>query len=234
MKLVIATPLLGASPYAADVAFGYAEARARVAALYPAELIPASVGFSADVVRARNRLAAHVLRELPDVTHVLWWDADNWPEDVRLIQAMIDTGADVIGAPYVRKRRPVRWVHRFASEEPVVESLGGHAVLEVAGVGFGFTITSRCALESISAVADSYRDAPHEHMIANIFGQVLEPVDADDEKGPRILLSEDFSFCHRWRKDLRGKVYVYAAKGNMMAHAGPVIWTARDMDGGVE
>ena len=156
-----------------------------------------------------------------------------------LISAMIDTGADVIGAPYVRKRKPSRWVHRFLREEARVTTLRGHAVMEVAGVGLGFTLTSRAALERVSFAARHYTDAPRSDVIADIFGLLYEPTVDDSTwtaaRGDEtdILLSQDFSFARRWRL-LGGKVYVYAAAGNSIAHAGMYPWTSKDIEGGTE
>jgi hypothetical protein len=52
-------------------------------------------------------------------------------------------------------------------------------------------------------------------------------VPAEDQ----ALLSEDYSFCLRWRR-LGGRVYVYA-RGGIIHHAGVHDWTAREMPGGV-
>ena len=147
--------------------------------------------------------------------------------------------ADVIGAPYVRKRKPSRWVHRFLREEARVTTLRGHAVMEVAGVGLGFTLTSRAALERVSFAARHYTDAPRSDVIADIFGLLYEPTVDDSTwtaaRGDEtdILLSQDFSFARRWRL-LGGKVYVYAAAGNSIAHAGMYPWTSKDIEGGTE
>ena len=98
MSLIIATPVRGIG-LDAPVSVGYAEA---VRALSKTvDVIPASVTFSTDVVRARNRLAATVLRDMPDVSHVLWWDDDVYPEDVKIVERMLNAFEDVIAAPYV-------------------------------------------------------------------------------------------------------------------------------------
>jgi hypothetical protein len=227
--LLIATPVRGAAPLSGDVKFGYAESRARLAQMMPVSFMPTSVGFSCDIVRARNRIAAYVLRELPDVDRVFWWDDDVWPEDLRLVQRMIDTGEDLIGLPYTNKKTPIRWVHQFLNERPQVRD----NLLEVRGVGFGLTLTSRRCLEKLSASARQYTDHPNPHKIANLFGQLYDPpIEGSAESEDDMLLSEDFSFCKRWRA-LGGKVLIYAGAGNMTTHAGPYGFSARDMPGGL-
>jgi len=223
-RLAIATPVRGHDSFSGSVTVGYSEARMALARRMPVEIISASVTYGCDLVRARNRIVAQVLRSMPEITHVLWWDDDEWPEDVGIVAAMLATGKDLIGAPYTNKRHPVRWIHQFLPDRATVEG----ELLEVAGVGFGFTLTSRRCLEQLSAACDPYLDAPRPEVVNNVFGQMFE----DTPQG-RILLGEDFSFCKRWR-DGGGKVYVHAGKGGLVAHSGPRAWTARDLQGGVE
>jgi hypothetical protein len=166
-KLVIATPVRAAEMHAASVSLGYAEMLTKLHRLrLTSEILSGSITFATDVVRGRNRIAAKVLREAPDATHVLWLDDDNWCEDVAIIPEMIELGVDVVGAPYTNKRRPLHWVHRQTT--PPAEVRGG--LLEVAGVGFGFTLTSVRCLRMMSAAERVYTDHPSPHRVANIFG----------------------------------------------------------------
>jgi hypothetical protein len=230
VSLLIATPVRGAAPLAAPVCFGYAESVRRLSRLMPTEELHADLAFPSDIVRARNRIAALILRDWPQIDNVLWWDDDEWPEDVRVIPKMLAKGEDLIGLPYTNKRMPVRWLHSFLPEPPVVRN----EMLEVRGVGFGLTLTSRACLMKMSAAARKYTDHPTPHKVANIFGQLYDHVDmspGDSESEDMMLLGEDFSFCKRWR-ELGGRVMVYAGKGNMVAHAGAHAFTAREMPGG--
>jgi hypothetical protein len=185
----------------------------------------ATITYSCDVVRARNRLVDIFLREFPQATHLLHWDDDNWPEDRSIVQKMIDTGCDFIAAPYTNKKQPMRWIHQcFDGPVEIKDNL-----LEVKNVGFGFTMTTRACLEKMTANARIYTDHPHPHRIGNLFGQLFESISGDPADD--ALLSEDYSFCQRWR-EIGGKVMLYC-NGDIIQHAGVKQWSIRDKPGGV-
>jgi hypothetical protein len=219
MTLLIATPVRGAELGAATVALGYAEQRAALMGVVPSH---ARLAFSLDVVRARNRVVSMLLREpdLAGVTHVLWWDDDQWPEDVRIVPEMMALDLPIVAAPYTNKRQPMRWIHQAWGDGRVTDERG---LLEVRGVGMGFTLTSRACLETMAKDAEWYWDAPTPRECPNLFGQVYDEFD-----GRRVLLSEDFSFCKRWREQHAGKVYVYGNAG-LMYHSGAHAWNAAEM-----
>ena len=230
-RLVLATPVRAAELLAASVSLGYAEMVARLHRTIPCEVLDGSITFAADIVRGRNRIAAKVLRELPDVTHVLWVDDDNWCDDVAVIPEMLALGVDVVSAPYTNKRTPLRWIHQHLTPPALMQG----DLLEVSGVGFGFTLTSVEALRRLSADARKYTDHPNPHRVANLFGHLYHHPAQDRGElvpdGEQALLSEDFSFCLRWRRT-GGKVYIYA-RGGVIHHAGAHDFTAREMPGGV-
>jgi hypothetical protein len=219
-RLVIATPIRAGEIHSASVSLGYAEMLTRLHRYLPVEVLAGSLTFATDIVRAHE-----------DVTHVLWVDDDQWCDDVAIVSEMLALGLDVVGAPYTNKRMPTRWVHQRLFSNPPPQG----DLLEVAGVGFGFTLTSVAALRKMSQEAQVYTDHPHSDRVANIFGHLFyhpaqdagNVVDQED----LALLSEDFSFCLRWRR-MGGRVYIYA-KAGIIHHAGPHDWTARGMPGGV-
>lgn len=220
MSLLIATPIRAAELYSAQVTLGYAES---VRALSHEMPIKTVVTFSLDVVRARNRVVGIVLREaeFADVTHILWWDDDQWPEDRKIVQRMLDLDVPVVGAAYTNKKRPVRFVHQPWPGPREVDERG---CLDVRAVGFGFTLTSVACLRHMAGTARLYRDFPNETMCPDLFGQMY---DTPEPGGPDTLLSEDFSFCKRWRTKHDGKVALYA--GGVILHAGAHPWSARDI-----
>jgi hypothetical protein len=228
---VLATPVRAAEPLSASVSLGYAEMVARLHRTLPVHVLDGSITFSADIVRGRNRIAAKVLRELPNVTHILWVDDDNWCDDPAIVPEMLALGVDVVSAPYTNKRQPLRWVHQQLS--PAASPVGD--LLEVAGVGFGFTLTTTHVLRELSAEARIYTDHPHPHRVANLFGHLYYHPAREAGPGAFVppendaLLSEDFSFCFRLRRR-GGKVYVYT-KGGIINHAGPHTWSAKEMAG---
>lgn len=230
MTLLIATPVRAAELFAASVSLGYAESRTLLAQRMAVEFLDPALIFSCELVRARNRVAAMVLRELPHVDRVLWWDDDEWPRDVGIVQRMLDTGEDFLAGPYTTKSQPIRWVHTKLDDDPPPDERG---MLRIKRCGFGFTLTSRRCLEMVSsaymtdATHPPYWDLPHENLVPNVFGQRY------GEQGGRVtLLSEDHSFCDRWR-DIGGEIWMYGGHGNIIEHAGPHAWDATQMMGAV-
>jgi hypothetical protein len=225
MTLIIASPVDGADVWSADVKLGWAE---NIRALSHEMQVESVVAYAQDVVRARNRLVDFILRERPSMTHVLWWDTDQWPENRGIVQNMIETGEDFVAAPYTNKRAPVRWIHQLLDPCP----LAARELQEVRNAGFGFTMTSRKCLETMTRAARCYTDHPHKHVIANLFGQVYEPAHKGGDDSEDMLLSEDFSFCSRWRA-LGGKVMLLT-KGGAIVHSGSYGFTAREIPGAFE
>ena len=82
-RLIVATPVRAAEMHAASVSLGYAEMLLKLHRLLPVEVLAGSLTFATDIVRGRNRIAAKILREIPDATHVLWLDDDQWAEEER-------------------------------------------------------------------------------------------------------------------------------------------------------
>jgi hypothetical protein len=213
-RIVIATPFDGGDLQTARVTLGYHQFVRALEREMGANVIDGSIMFACDVVRARNRAVGHILRDIPDVTHVLWLDDDNYPahipSGIAAVRHMIDCCAAVVGAPYTRKRKPAQWVHQALQGATV----DGRGLMPVAGLGFGFTMTSRDALAQLDFQAERYVDLPNPHAIGNLFGQLY----GTDSEGRRYLMSEDYSFCARWR-DLGRQCYVLA-RSPIIVHAG--------------
>ena len=229
-RLLVATPVRGGDLHSTSISVGYVEFIRALQQSMPVDTLSPILTYNCDNIRARNRIAATVLRE-PDfakVTHVLWCDDDNWPEDSRIVKEMMALGEDFVAAPYTNKRKPLRWVHQILDHRPAVDENG---LMEVRGVGFGFTMTSRACLEKMSNAARRYTDTPNPHKVANIFGQLYDRFTPGEDPEDECLLSEDFSFCKRWR-EMGGKIHLYAKSG-IIIHAGPHPFSARDMPGGV-
>ena len=222
-RIVIATPVDGANSWSGMVTVGYSESIRALARELPEAMIEAQISFGKDVVRARNRIASVSLREFPRMTHVLWWDDDMWPQDRGCVQRMIALDVDLVGAPYTNKADPTRWIHRTLTPCPPEES----GLLEVHCVGFGFTLTSRRCLERMSAAHRRYTDWPRKDKLSNIFGHLYEQPYGSTDPEDEALLSEDFSFCKRWR-DMGGKVHIYTGAGQIW-HSGAKAWSGGDI-----
>lgn len=219
MTLLIATPIRGGELESSSVTMGWADALRMVMHAMPATV---RYVFALDVVRARNRVVGDLLRnpDLAHITHVLWWDDDNWPKHPGIIAEMMRLDLPIVGIPYTNKRRPRRWIHQdWPDREPEVDADG---LLDVMGCGMGFTLVSRTCLTTMAAHAEHYWDLPNKWTVPNIFGQLY-----DEIAGCKVLLSEDFSFCKRWRENHGGKVKMLM-KSTLMYHAGPHAWSAQD------
>lgn len=195
--LVVLTPVRGSDPRTALVSLGFADFRA---AIVP--LTQTRVAVTYQPVQARNELARLALAE-PKMTHTLWLDDDQWADDPAIVQRMLDTKEDLIGAPYTRKGYPLRFAHKGLEGAQRDGDL-----LEVAGVGFGFTLTSRRCLEQMTVSARMYFDDGKQ--VADLFGLLYEDVG---------LLSEDLSFCKRWRA-LGHRVLLWCGGPGHVCHAG--------------
>ena len=231
MTLLIATPVRAAEYGVADVKIGYHDSMRELYKVLPYDALPATIGFGCDVVRARNRVVAHVLRDWPKVTRLLWWDDDLWPDDARVVNRLLDYPGDIVACGYTNKQRPLRWVHESI---PGAE-LDAQGFVEVVTVGLGFTMMSRACLErSTEASYKSQEFRPYwdewggGHMIGNVFGLMYDRM----FHGRECLRSEDYSFCARWRK-MGGKIHIYGGPGNVLRHAGGHGWSAEDMPGGI-
>lgn len=223
MMLLIATPVRGGG-LNAHVTVGYSEHVRKLSRTMPFGEVPALSSFVCDVVRARNRIAAKVIRD-GIASHVLWWDDDEWPEDVGIVKRMIATMEDFIAAPYTNKTEPIRWHHQSRT----LRDADSRGLLEVDYVAMGFTMTTVECLRRVSEPARKYTDYPTSDVVADIFGLLYDgPGDETDS-----LMSEDYSFCKRWR-DVGGRIWVDGRPGNIVHHVGARAYSARDIEGGVK
>ena len=195
--LVVLTPVRGSDPRTALVSLGFADFRASIV-----PMTQTRVAVTYQPVQARNELARLALAE-PKMTHALWLDDDQWADDPAIVQRMLDTKEDLIGAPYTRKGYPLKFAHKG-----LVGAKREGDLLDVAGLGFGFTLTSRRCLEEMTTAARKYMDDGGE--VADLFGLLYE------NDG---LLSEDLSFCARWRA-LGGRCTLWCGGPGHVCHAG--------------
>jgi hypothetical protein len=228
MKLVLATPIDGASTQLARVTVGYVQACDALEKHLDAARLPAELLFGRDVGRARNLAVAIVLRDHPAADYVLWLDDDTWPEDIGCIERMAATGEDVIGAPYTTKRDPARWVHQLLTPCPLPEG----DVQRMKFIGMGCTMTSLRCLKRMFAKGRKYTSQEHKIIVSDIFGHLFDKPrpGAPDEEDAK--LSEDFSFVKRWREDHEGRAVVYLKSGRIM-HAGTKAYSETDTAGRV-
>lgn len=192
--LLVVTPVRGAEPEAALVSLGWANFRLQLGQHSYTQV-------TYEPVLARNRLAAMALED-PKMRAVLWLDDDQYAKDPAVVQRMLDTREDLIGAPYARKKRPIEWAHRKMPWG--------------LGLGFGFTITSRRCLEKMTKASRIYTDRADgvTRRVGDLFDHLYSGPSEDDEK-----YSEDISFCKRW-VDLGGKPALYGDGAGEIMHVG--------------
>ena len=231
MRLLIATPVDG-NARTGSVCAAYH--RAVLALQRMGDTAPLSLIFNDDIVRARSQ-AVHFALKREDWDYVLWIDSDT-VFDPEIVPRMLATGHPVVGAPYPRKRIPARFPYK-----PLDESLqsGGFNIvrdcIEVDYLGFGFMLTSRKALQSM---VDWYREEDWYTLqhpdgdledVVGLFKQIVVPRTSPSGRKARDLLSEDYSFCHRWRA-IGGKVQMYVGEGAPLGHVGLHEYTAELAD----
>jgi len=213
-RLLVAAPVDGVFP-TAQVSIGWAKQ------VYTTGLRTV-VAYAQDVVRARNRVAREAMGG--NYTHVIWWDTDMIVQD-QIIQAMIDTERDVIGAPYARKRQPPTSVG-----VPIRPEHREGDCVEMLGIGFGLTITSVSALRAMADQVRWYTDVTADNRrvqtpdlfdlaYVNTHGALATGEETEIEK-----VSEDYSFCARWRAH-GGSVWLYTGPHAPVIHAGTFGYT---------
>jgi hypothetical protein len=212
MKVFIATPVAGDSVKAA-----FAKTVANVIAALAAKGIDARFEFvgCSDIVVGRNILTHYFWRDT-SCTHLLFVDSDmTFPGQLVLDMLAIDQ--PVLGTSYPKRQIDLREVVKVARETalPLDDVLakvlrytvrieaGTHQVnkgmVQVAGFGFGCVLIKREALQRMIDAkvapyhaAGLYKEVGIQEEVYGYFNQVLLPTG--------MALSEDLSFCHRWRQ----------------------------------
>jgi hypothetical protein len=234
-SLVICTPLFG-TPSTASVSLGYHEMATMLATDQVLHL-PGYLFTNCDLVRARSR-AVHMFLSTSSAAHLLFWDGDVVPRDIRVLNRMIEANKDVIGLPYPRKvvdyyalsdavrdeqeqeqlgRQSPDELEAAATQWPMMYDgdpvIGPDALAKCLYVPMGFTLISRSCLERMTeAYGDSlsFKDSSSGKVetAVALFMLMLRG---------GILFSEDYSFCQRWR-DLGGEVWALLDPAD---HVGP-------------
>ena len=176
------------------------------------------LGAGASIERARNQLVAQFLSD-PALTHMLFIDADEgWQPDA--VIRLLATGHDMVGVPVHKKvDKPGAWNLNLISNGPLTIERGA---FEVASIGTGFLMISRVALEKM---IDHYpelkiddKESPNGDHLYALFGRTL--TNGRD-------LSEDFSFCLRWRV-MGGRIW--ADPDSVIDHVGTREWSQKFSD----
>ncbi len=161
------------------------------------------------VTRARNNLAAKMMQN-EQATHCMFIDADIrfQPESILYMMA---AERDVIGGLYPKKSLPADYVINLSGETFVNGDL-----FTVDTMGTGFLMFKKHVYEKLCEahpeckyVDDVGVGKQYEPYMYSIFDTII------DEKGH--YLSEDWTFCRRWRA-LGGEVWAHG--GVLLNHVG--------------
>ena len=222
-RIVISTPIDG-NAITGTVQSGYALAREAV--LHSCATVrghvPARLMHSCDVVRARNRAARAAVAS--DMTHVLHWDSDVVPDNApALLDAMLASGHDFVGAPFPTKSDPPR-LNVAGFGRGIGERQGD--CLPVPGFGFGFVLTTVAMLRAMCDrydAADWYYDVTSDgkvHRTIGLFDLRYAHTPPTGHVGAwRERLSEDYSFAHR-AIEMGIQPWLYVGEHASVVHVG--------------
>ncbi len=181
----------------------------------------------ADIAESRNFLLTRWF-DKTDATHLLFIDADmGFPAE--LVLDMVDFGRPVVGVIYPKRQINLDRVAELATAgEPAKRAIArGHdyivrkkrgvsitsphaGFMQVDGCGAGVLLIARTAIETMLEKMPTLSDPAakiNSPLTANLdrLIRAFEPVRVNG-----ALLSEDFSFCHRWNA-CGGEVWVNTA-----------------------
>jgi hypothetical protein len=220
--------LIGTPCYGGLVIQGYMESVIQLmsyAARNDFDVSLALLGGDSLITRSRNKLVATFL-DMPQATHLMFIDADISfrPEDVH---RMLKFDHDLVAGMYPVKNFDWAQVKEKMSpdmDEKALAESGLHFVGMpclpkdreerdgfITGIyaGTGFMLIRRSCLERmVLAYPQTKYDVAHVYPIPKerspnqyaLFDCIIEP-------GTNIYLSEDFTFCRRWR-DIGGKIWL--------------------------
>ena len=160
--------------------------------------------YCADIYLARARLLSAFLRE-KDATHMMFIDADmGW--EAQDVARMLMLQRDFLAVAGPKKKYPLEFAFQLCDEHgkpiPLYHELETN-VAEVTAVGAAFLmITKDCAQKIVDAHPELEFDADENTVEYAVFDPIIINV---GDNSPRRRLSEDYSFCYRWRQ-LGGKV----------------------------
>ncbi len=228
MKIFIGTPMYGGMAKSVYVASVSDLNRALGAKGYT--VTHTSITNESLITRARNTLANEFMKT--DCDALLFIDADHGFNAHDVIQ-MIESGKDLIGAPYPMKA--IDWGNvrkaALAGRENLEAYSGLFAInfldeeqtfmanepFRVKDIGTGMMFIRRNVFEKLKEVCDTYKFntigdvVPFGEEIVEYFKTVITP---EPEK---VLLSEDYAFCRMWREQGGD---VWAAPWVRITHAG--------------
>lgn len=198
----------------------------------------------AEISESRNYLLTYWF-DHTDASHLLFIDAD-MGFDPQLIAEMIAFDKPVVGVAYPKRRIDLNRVAELArvgrsAEQSIAEALEFvinnlpkakkprivDGFLEVKGCGAGILLFQRSCVETMLRLIPRLSDEKIKGSpLAPDLKRVIRAFDIVTEDGFR--LSEDYSFCYRWRALCQGEIWVNI--GHTIRHIGLKEFKSRYMD----
>lgn len=160
-----------------------------------------------DITDARAAMVGKFLAgpgtDLVMVDHDVCWEAN-------ALLKLIDYPVEFVSGIYPKRIDPLQFALRYIEDRPEIWGDQKTGLIEVAGVSAGFM---RCSRSMLEKMAEAYPGLAYVRDDKTFWG-FFDPYRLDDGKRK---LSEDYSFCQRWR-DIGGKVW--ADPNIKMGHIG--------------
>lgn len=151
-----------------------------------------------------------------DASHILFVDADMQFEP-KLVLDMLDFDKPLVGCLYPKRTLPIQWVGSALEGDPIIEN----GFMKMEGIGFGVTLIRR---DCVQAILDAEQAEIETNLTRHTAGKMLADQGItrlirafDTVNLPDRRLSEDFSFCHRYR---RSGGEVWASINHRVTHIG--------------
>lgn len=173
-----------------------------------------SLGNESLISRGRNTLTAKFLTDHPEATHILFVDSDITFHPWHVF-SMLQRNQDIVGGLYSMKTLPAKWCANGVVNAHQIDD----TCHEVLTIGTGFMLIKREVFAKMRLHPefqpyenDLGLDKKYDANMGNFF-------DTPVREGR--FLSEDWSFCYRWR-ELGNRVYV--DKRVILPHTGTYIY----------
>jgi hypothetical protein len=181
-----------------------------------------------DIAELRSMFLTVWYDTMKQSTHILFIDSDMGfaPE---LVTDMLVFNEPLVGTVYPQRKLPLSWAGSGTGAS-MTERRGDHMLVE--GVGFGCTLIRR---DLVTKMIEKFPELIDTRLQLHPAGETLRQTGTNRllrffeklDLPERGLVSEDLSFCLRW-KECGGQVW--ANIGHRMSHVGPYDYAGRYLD----
>jgi hypothetical protein len=177
---------------------------------------------AADIVEVRNLFLTTWYDGHPEFSHLLFIDSDMGFHPM-LIRDMIKFGKPLMGVLYARRQMPASVVGTVPEGHSIKDVVNGF--MKANDLGCGVMMISRDVVKTILEKMPEVSDALPSVLSHAVPNKLLRLIRAFDpiRIGPRRL-SEDVSFCHRYR-ECGGEIW--ANVDHKISHVGPFDYAIR-------